>query len=143
MLIDQISTEMMKEYKKIHKEYRPTLRPNRKSGREIDEFLHEKYSPKRMESHEFKEMIKAEVLENNYAREKLSDHSKLQIVSYIIEDNIFIGLDLYTGFFHVESEDIEKMQSIYDELFVFRGLDEQDLENYFLVAQYVLLKFSK
>ena len=29
------------------------------------------------------------------------------------------------------------MAKIYDDLFVFRGLDEKDLENYFLVAQYI------
>lgn len=39
----------------------------------------------------------------------------------------------------MESEDIQKIVSIYDDLFVYRGLDEEDLNNYFLVAEYIKL----
>lgn len=41
--------------------------------------------------------------------------------------------------FHVESEKTEKAVPIYDDLFMFRGLDCEDLKSFFLVAQYVKL----
>lgn len=37
------------------------------------------------------------------------------------------------------SEDINKSIEIYDNLFIYRGLDEEDLKNYFLVAEYIKL----
>lgn len=54
--------------------------------------------------------------------------------------NVLAGIDLVSGFFHVESEEIREAQKVYDDLFVFRGLDERDLENYFLVSEYIRLK---
>lgn len=64
-----------------------------------------------------------------------------QIVSYKIESyNIMVGIDLVTGYFHVESENMDKAEKVYNDLFVFRGLDEKDLENYFLVGQYIQLQ---
>ena len=48
-------------------------------------------------------------------------------------------MDLTTGFFQVESEDPAASARVYDDLFVYRGLDAADLENFFLVAQYVTL----
>lgn len=37
-----------------------------------------------------------------------------------------------TGYFHIEGSSM-----LYDELFKFRGLDKQDLENFFLIYEYV------
>jgi len=51
----------------------------------------------------------------------------------------FIGIDLSTGEFHIESENIEEVMPLHDDLFVYRGLDEEDLKNIFLVAEYVKL----
>lgn len=41
--------------------------------------------------------------------------------------------------FHIESENIEEVMPLHDDLFVYRGLDEEDLKNIFLVAEYVKL----
>ena len=53
--------------------------------------------------------------------------------------NVLVGIDLCTGEFHVESENIEEVVPIYDDLFAYRGLDEEDLKNIFLVAEYIKL----
>lgn len=45
---------------------------------------------------------------------------------------MFVGIDLVSGYFYVEGS-----EEIYDDLFAFRGLDERDLDNFFLVAEYV------
>ncbi len=47
------------------------------------------------------------------------------------------GIDTESGYFQIESENMKLMEEIYDDLFLFRGLDECDLNNYFLVAEYV------
>lgn len=39
---------------------------------------------------------------------------------------------MVSGEFHVESEDINKSIPIYDDLFVYCGLDEEDLKKLFL-----------
>ena len=94
---------------------------------------------------------------NNPHKEKLPDgKSPLPIVFrignissgkrlYEQQDGIFkgspiiVGIELETGFFHVEGS-----RELWDELFAFRGLDETDLENYYLVAEYIhsLRKFD-
>lgn len=53
--------------------------------------------------------------------------------------NALVGIDLSTGEFHIESENIEEVMPLHDDLFVYRGLDEEDLKNIFLVAEYVKL----
>lgn len=45
---------------------------------------------------------------------------------------IFVGIDLVTGFFMAEGSTM-----LWDELYAFRGLDEQDLKNYVCVAKYI------
>ena len=54
-------------------------------------------------------------------------------------DDVYAGIDLSTGYFHVESENIEAMDKIYDALFVFRGLNAEDFDNYVIVGQYLEL----
>ena len=53
--------------------------------------------------------------------------------------NVFVGVELESGFFCVEGSSI-----IWDELYVFRDLDEKDIQNYFCVAEYIscLKKFG-
>ena len=140
MLTEKISRNMIDEYKKIYEKHRSELRPNRKSGTEIEEYFISKYSPVVLDSYEFRQMISECIVENEFTKKKLLNDSKPQVVSYILDENVFVGIDILTGYFHVESEDFEKMKLIHDDLFVFRGLDDMDLKNYFLVAQYILLK---
>ena len=47
-------------------------------------------------------------------------------------DRIFVGVDAATGYFYVEGS-----EELWDELFVYRGLDELDLRNFALTGQYV------
>ena len=47
-----------------------------------------------------------------------------------------MGIDLNTGFFQVECEDIDKMKIIWDDLFIVRGLGEEDIENLIRLTDY-------
>ena len=61
------------------------------------------------------------------------------VVAYTLND-IFIGIDLKTGFFHIESDDVSKSIPIFDDLFITRGLSEDELQNFVIVGQYLELK---
>lgn len=65
------------------------------------------------------------------------------IICYLLNPEIYVGIELRTGFFHVESIHIDKCIPIYDDLFVRRGLDSDDLQNYVLAGQYLELLQTK
>ena len=83
--------------------------------------------------------MREDLLSNRFSREKLPKGAVPHVVAYKA-GNVLAGIDLVSGFFHVESEEIREAEKVYDDLFVFRGLDERDLENYFLVSEYIRLK---
>lgn len=83
------------------------------------------------------------------SREKLPENVEPEPISFYVENEgkgralykgrnkknkIFVGLDLATGYFTVEGS-----ERLWNELFLFRGLDERDLKNYVIVAQYIML----
>ena len=47
-------------------------------------------------------------------------------------ERIFVGVDLASGFYMVEGSTL-----LWDELRAFQGLDEKDLQNFVMVAQYL------
>lgn len=138
MLTTEPTLEMLREWKRLHKEYRPKLTPNRKSGAQVDAYFREKYPHTPMDSEELREMITAEILENPHHAEKLPDGCVPDVRCYLSGD-VLVGIDLVTGHIHVECKEIARAEAIYDDLFVYRGLDEKDLENAFLTAEYVRL----
>lgn len=117
------------------------MHANRKTGSEIDSYFRNKYSYQIFDNPEFKKVVELNIMENEYSRSKLPDKMNPTIHSYCV-GNVLIGIDSVSGEFHVECEDIKKAAPIYDDLFVYRELDENDLKNYFLVAQYVILTQS-
>ena len=138
MLIKEPTSEMIAEWKRIFEKYHSTLTPNRKSGYEVDSYFREKYSYQLFDNAEFQQMVSLDITENDFLRSKLPKGVLPNIQSYQTAD-AFVAIDLCTGEFHVESENIEEVIPIFDDLFVYRGLDEDDLKNYFLVAEYVKL----
>ena len=73
------------------------------------------------------------IMNNEPFKEKLPQGVSLNPLTYYIEeDKAFIGIDLVTGYFCVEGS-----EKIYNDLFAYRGLDEKDLENFYLVAEYI------
>lgn len=138
MLTTEITKQMVEAWKRLYDIYRSSLRPNRKTGSELDDYFKKKYSYRRYENDKFKKIVELNILENDYSRSKLPFGVYPNIECYCVED-VLIGIDLSSGEFHVESEDIKKASSIYDDLFVYRGLDKNELKNCYLVAEYVKL----
>lgn len=138
MLTSEPTPDMINNWKKIYEDNKERLKPNRKSGSEVDSYFRNKYKPDCFDSEEFREIIRGNILQNQFNKDKLPQGKLPDIACYKVADGkVVVGIDLVTGFIQVESEDISEMEKIYDDLFAFRGLDEQDLTNYFLAAQYV------
>lgn len=138
MLTTEPTQEMLKEWKKTFESHRADMHPNRKSGAEVDMYFREHYPYQPFDSTEFRDMVAAEIMENDFLREKLHEGVLPDVKCYTVGD-ILIGIDVNSGAFHVESENIDKAILLYDDLFVYRGLDEKDLNNIFLTAEYVKL----
>ncbi len=138
MLTTEPTAEMIAEWKRIFESYHSSLTPNRKSGKEVDRYFREKYVYRLLDNAEFREIAALNITENDYFKGKLPKDTLPYIQSYQT-GNVLVAIDLHTGEFHIESENTEEVISIYDDLFVYRGLDEEDLKNFFLVAEYVKL----
>lgn len=133
MLTKPPTQSMIAEWKRIYEKYRPTLLPNRKSGAELDSYLKSHYTTYPINTKPANNIVTENIMSTEHHREKLPDGMLPQPVTYFVGENkVFVGIDLVTGFFTVEGS-----EKLHDELFAFRGLDESDLNNFFLVAEYI------
>ena len=138
MITLEVTQEMIEEWKRIFDLHHSELSPNRKTGIEVDDYFRNKYTYQIFDSEEFKKVVELNIMENEHSRSKLSEGMRPDIHTYHVGD-VLVGIDTISGEFCVECEDIKKAIPIYDDLFVYRGLDENDLKNYVLVAEYVKL----
>ena len=138
MLTSAPTQEMIGEWKRIFEAHRDTLEPNRKTGHEIDLYFRKKYSYQIYNNPEFQHIASLNITENDHFNNKLPQNTLPNIRSYRT-GNVLVAIDLVTGEFHIESDNIEEVIPIHDDLFLYRGLDEDDLNNVFLVAEYVTL----
>ncbi len=113
-------------------------KPNRRTGNEVDQYFRKKYSYQIFNNAEFQEIAALNITKNEFFRSKLPKDELPNIQSYQT-NNVLVAIDLSSGEFHIESKNAEEAAPIYDDLFVYRGLDEEDLKNFFLVAEYVRL----
>ena len=141
MLTTEPTQEMVVKWKDMFEKHRFSMSANRKTGNELDAYFRNKYSFQTLEDTKFKRIVELNITENEYSKSKLPDGTQPIIHSYRVGD-VFVGIDTVSGEFHVECTDIQKAELIYDDLFVYRGLDEKDLENFFLTAQYLTLTQS-
>ena len=136
MLTHQMTEEQLEQWKRLFDLYAASMLPNRKTGEELDDYFRSKYQYQILESKRWESVVKANIMDNECFREKVPQGIPLKIKSYSV-GNVMVGIDLLSGYFQVESEETEKMVPIYDDLFVYRGLDATDLKNFALVGQYL------
>lgn len=153
MLINEPSFDMLSHWKTLGKEYQNKIKPNRKSGGEVLDYVKNKYpliEIKSIHGENIDKMIADEIKSNEYSSWRLPVGKKPEIKAFILEnkgsskllydeqDNIFKGLDIFiavdlvTGYTHIEGS-----SRLYDEIKAYQGLDEIDIQNNFLVAEYV------
>lgn len=150
MLMQEPTPEMVENWKKVWREYKDRLRPNRKSGTELVEYLKKHYPVRELKDEKAIRMVTLNVLDNEPFAEKLPEGAAPLPVCFIVrndgegkrlyeaQDEVFknieilVGIDLASGCFFVEGSSL-----LWDELFAFQGLDERDINNYYLVAEYI------
>lgn len=150
MLMQKPTPKMIEEYKETWNEYKNKLHPNRKSGKEVVEYLKNKYLLEELHDDNARLTVINNVLYNKPYREKLPMRAKPHAVTFVVKNegngkflyenqdeifkeiNIFVGVELESGFFCVEGSSL-----LFDELYAFRGLDEKDIQNYYCVAEYI------
>jgi len=150
MLTRQATPEMIKEWKSVWEQNRAFLRPNRRTGKELAEYLQKAYPAVPVDEERARRAVIGNVLGNACFLEKLPAgkapaavvfriaRTGTGIALYERQDeefsgmDILVGIELETGYFLAEGSSL-----LWDELFFWRGLDEKDLENYYLVAEYV------
>lgn len=133
--------------------YKDRITPNRKTGAQIVRYLQDKYVLEETFEHEACAVVEENVVRNEYNAEKLPPGEKPRPRAFFVKntgagaalyqlaaqedagwdtDGIFVGVDTATGYFYVEGS-----QELWDELFVYRGLDALDLRNFALTGQFV------
>lgn len=164
MITQEVTSEMLEEWKKIHEQYKGLLRPNRKSGAEVLDYLQSNYLLTEITDPQVQEVVSGNVLLNEYWAEKLPASQQPIPKTFYLEDvgnghkfylsenkdspdlwgdeitRIFVGVDLASGYFTVEGSSM-----LWDELYAFQGIDERDLKHCVRVAQYIaaLKRFGK
>lgn len=148
--MQEVTPEMVEHWKSVFNEYGTRLIPNRKETSDIVDYLEHKYRLEELTGGEWKQLVIDNVLVNEFYSKKLAagrtvipkvyrvlNEGHAQSL-YLQQDYVFkgldivVGIDMETGFFHVEGSSL-----LWDELFAFRGLDAEDLTNFYLVAEYI------
>lgn len=150
MICEPVSEEKICEWRRIHEQYKDVLTPNRKSGKEVLEYLQNKYVLDEFNDERAFQVICETVLKNEFHKEKLPKNSQPEPKTFILKsegngktiyDNqeaiwencpIFIGVDLNSGYVQIEGSCL-----LHDEIYAFQGMDEYDIENCVKVAEYI------
>lgn len=135
MITKPVTKQKLDYWKQLWSEQKTVIKPNRITGTELNDYFSSKYSPAIIDDKSFKEVVQF----NLSQRYDNTEANESKIICYAVETDIYVGIDLKTGFFHIESEHIEKCIPIYDDLFVKRSLSIDDMQNYVLVGQYIEL----
>lgn len=150
MLTEAPTPEMMEDWKELYRQYSPLLTPNRKPAWELIDYLKEHYPLTEIWDEEWVSVVEDNVLYNEPYRDKIPEGKLMAARVFSVrnegagaelyrrQDEVFAGVgiaagfELASGFFLVEGSSL-----LWDELTAFQGLDEADLQNFYLVAEYV------
>lgn len=152
MLTQKPTENMIKKWKEIFNEYKEKITPNKKAGLEIVKYLEEHYSVTEVQNSELTSIVESNIKNNEFNLNKLKENEPIIRIFEINKNEqneelynkqekifkgikIIVGIELKTSFIFVEGSGY-----LYDELIAYTGLDEEDIKNYFLVAQYIECK---
>ncbi len=150
MLTQEATAERVEAWKAVWNQYKDRISPNRKSGQEVRGYLTSRYPTAEFHDGTAARTVTENVLSNKPFADKLPQGVPPMAVTFIMKRegagetlyenqdgiykgmDIFVGIDLVSGFFCVEGSPM-----LWDELYAFRGLDGDDIQNYYCVAEYV------
>ena len=150
MQLTKPTPEQIAGWKETFAAYRPKLKPNRKTAEEMIAYLCARYPVEKLPDKRWEQVVIQNVTMNPFAAEKLPAGSRPEAAVYRVanagagkelyakQSAPFAGMPITVGIERVTSEfHVEGSAELWDELFAFRGLDAADLENFYLVAEYV------
>ena len=142
--------EDIAHWKEVFADYHTRLKPNRISGGQLRDYLTAHYPAFSVQDAKLDQVVSGNILANEcYARAlpqgvspdpacyKLAREGTA-LPLYASQDavyagcDILVGIDLVSGYFFVEGS-----SALWDELYAQRGLSEDELSNYYCVAEYV------
>ncbi|MCK9632537.1 MAG: hypothetical protein M0R30_12975 [Methanoregula sp.] len=150
MLARKVTPELVRQWKEEAEAFCPRLSPNKKTGPEILAYLTGKYPVRELTTDSLRDVVKDNILSNECHARKMPAGTMPEVSGFVIDntgtgkhlyenqDEMFRGrtivaaVELHSAYFMVEGSSL-----LWDELCAFRGLDEEDLANYYLVAEYV------
>lgn len=148
MLMQKPTEEMMKEWQDIYNKNKDSLKPNKKDGLEIIKYLKESHSVIEIENKELENVVYDNIVLNEFSNQKLCGKNPIIRLFEVTDKTLYkkqekvykgikiiVAIELNTSYIFVEGSSY-----LYDELVAFTGLDDKDITNYFLVAQYIKCK---
>jgi len=164
VLTQEPTPEMFEKWKSVWNQYKIKLKPNRKSGQELLDYLSKKYILTEIHEKEATDAVCLNVTMNKPLAEKLPNGAVPLPRTFFLENmgngeifyknenkdsedlwggditRIFVGIDTASGHFMVEGSTM-----LWDELYAFQGIDEADIRNPYCVAQYIacLKRFNR
>ncbi len=151
MISSRPSRKQLEQWRRIREAAKAELQPNRRSGRQLLDYLRAMYPLEPADSAEISDIIAGNVTGNAHSKEKLPEGVSPEPVAFILRNEgngsilyrkrrgldrlsrrILVGVDMASGCYHVEGS-----ERLWDELCAYQGLDAADIENYVCVAQYV------
>ena len=142
--------EDIARWKEVFSEYHTRLKPNRISGGQLYDYLRAHYGVLPVQDAWLKKVVSDNITKNKCFYRTLPEGMQPDPVCckiarddaakalYETQDalyagsDILVGIDLVSGYFLVEGSSV-----LWDELYAHRGLSEDELSNYYCVAEYV------
>ena len=142
--------EDIARWKEVFAEYHTRLKPNRINGEQLRDYLTAHYPAKPIQDAEMDQVVTGNILANEcYSRALPEGASPTPVCFklaregaalplYASQDalyagsDILVGIDLVSGNLLVEGSTL-----LWDEQYAHRGLSEDELSNYYCVAEYV------
>lgn len=150
MLTHEPSKEEIATWQQVFRTYHARLKPNRNTGADLFAYLQDHYPLRVLKDPKADQVVIQNILLNQTLADELPPGAAPSPVCCIVERggagealyreqdacfqsiDIFVGIDLVSGYFLVEGS-----SRLWDELYAFRGLNANDLENFYSVAEYV------
>ena len=150
MLLNEPTPEIVVRWKETYNAFRPRLTPNNRPIGEVIVYLKQNYPVTELKDQKYLQVVTGNVTLNKQYTEKIPtgkipmpqvfqiENTGAGHTLYENQDDLFRGTPIIAGF---EQESgyfmVEGSSWLWDELFVYRGLDSVDLDNFYLVAEYV------
>lgn len=131
MQIKKLFPPMTEQWKAVYEKERPNLTPNAITGEELSRYVRDRFDSDPTEDEALILAVR-DLLEQDVLLQRKKKDGRLQPEVYRLEDGTVIGIDLLSGCFIVQDNELLR-----DEMTYVKGLDTFDLENMYLTIDWL------